>query len=278
MQSLFKLPEDLFHNQTDINFYIYTNNSSNRNRIVFSHHVLCFLIKGVKEIHHANFHQTITNSQYFLLPSGRTLMTDKINNNEYKSLLLFFSDNFLSQFCLSNTIDFTNKNMATNIEVFKKDNFIRNYENSLLLLKNEILNSEELKKIKLNEILNYILINSKEKMFSFISNCFRQKDKIVFMQVIEKNKYTNLTIKELSFLCNMSISTFKRNFHEIYATTPKKYFIDHKMLKAKKLLMKGKYISDISEELQYQNLSSFSKEFKKYFGVSPKEFTNNITY
>ena len=48
------------------------------------------------------------------------------------------------------------------------------------------------------------------------------------------------------------------------------------MEKAGLLLRQNKKPSEIYYELEYENLSSFSNEFKKFFGVSPKNYLNKI--
>lgn len=51
--------------------------------------------------------------------------------------------------------------------------------------------------------------------------------------------------------------------------------MNHRMEKAKQLLQKHKKPSEIYLDLGYENLSSFSLEFKKIYGVSPSKFELN---
>lgn len=276
MKAISKLPEDIIHTGNDIAFYIYSDNKPlRRSKIEFSKNVLCLLMHGQKEIYHANFHKQIDNSQYFLLQAGKSVMVDKAQNQQYQSILLFFSNDFLLDFCLNHDIkSFGDMSEQTNdIPVFRKDDFIINYANSLQLVKDEYLNNKEFKAIKLNEIFNYMLMTQPDQLLRFIyGNCLIDRGQISLMKTVDKYKSTGITIKELSFLCNMSVSTFNRRFEEVYATTPKKYFIDCRMRNARRLLLNKMSLSDISENLGYQNLSTFSREFKKYFGLSPKEY------
>lgn len=275
MTSIVKLPEDFIKQTDSINISIYTSHISlNRSRVEFSQNMLCLLMKGKKEISHTNFNKQIDDSQCFLLQSGKTVMVDRAKNNQYQSILLFFSNDFLIEFCLTNKINLEGSisKYIADIFVFKKDNFILNYAHSLLIVDSEYLNNVEFKKIKLNEIFNYLLLTQPDRLINFIFSCLQNNEQTSFRKIIEQHKYINITMKELSFLCNMSISTFKRKFQEIYSISPQRYFIDSKMQKACRLLLNQTSVSDISEELGYKNLPAFSREFKKHFGVSPKDY------
>jgi len=97
-----------------------------------------------------------------------------------------------------------------------------------------------------------------------------------FIQTIENNKLNKLTIKELSFLSNMSVSTFKREFEKNFNSSPSKWFQDKRLEQAAYLLkIKSKRPSDIFEEIGYENLSNFIQAFKTKFGVTPKQYQTN---
>jgi AraC-like DNA-binding protein len=49
------------------------------------------------------------------------------------------------------------------------------------------------------------------------------------------------------------------------------------MEKARELLLLDQRPSDIYLDLRYQSLSAFSTEFKKHFGISPKQFQSKNT-
>jgi len=84
--------------------------------------------------------------------------------------------------------------------------------------------------------------------------------------------HSNLKLEEIAFLCNMSLSTFKRNFTAEYKVSPGKWLQDKKLQRAKDLLESGHLkSSDIYLEVGYNNLSNFSIAFKNKFGVSPTE-------
>jgi AraC-like DNA-binding protein len=110
--------------------------------------------------------------------------------------------------------------------------------------------------------------------YSLIDNSDNQNRK--FIQTIESNRLTKLTIKELSFLTSMSVSTFKREFEKNFHSSPSKWFQD-KRLEYSAFLLKSssKRPSDIFEEIGYKNLSNFIQAFKIKFGVTPKQFQSN---
>jgi AraC-like DNA-binding protein len=82
-----------------------------------------------------------------------------------------------------------------------------------------------------------------------------------------------LSVEELAFLCNTSLSTFKRRFQKIYGTSPNKWILQKRMELAKHLLEHHhEKPGDIYYKIGYENHSSFSQSFKQVYGVTPRDF------
>jgi len=97
-----------------------------------------------------------------------------------------------------------------------------------------------------------------------------------FIQTIESNQLNKLTIKELSFLSNMSESTFKRMFQKHFNSTPSKWFQDKRLEHSAYLLKnESKRPSDIFEDMGYESLSNFIQAFKTKYGVTPKQYQSS---
>ena len=62
---------------------------------------------------------------------------------------------------------------------------------------------------------------------------------------------------------------FARKFKEVYQRTPHQYLIFVRMEQAKMLLAKGVPLSEVSTSVGFEELSSFSKSFKRYAGINP---------
>jgi AraC family transcriptional regulator, exoenzyme S synthesis regulatory protein ExsA len=261
--------------EAHIQFYS-THKSTIKNKVVFKQNMICFLIHGTKEIVSLNSSLKLNNKQILLLESGSVLMSETLPENQnYESILFFFSDKLLSEFCIKHKLVFPKPgDTKENYRAIDKDDFLQNFQTSITLLRQKL--HPDLLHLKLEELLLYIFHNYKKEFLSFLNPTKFNNAVSIIQDVIATHSEGNLTIDELAFLCNMSISTFKRQFVSLYKTSPKKYFTENKMLKAKQLLNFKKSPSDIYHQLGYESLSSFSNEFKKHFGVSPKQFQKDI--
>lgn len=278
-EQIYNVPELFFgSNLADTNICFYkTNSSSQKNRVCFSQNLLCFLLKGYKEIYSGTNKISLTNDEILLLHTSNSLMTEKTTDDDnYQSILLFFSDRFLMDFAAKNDIKPSLGKLTTNLTRLAKDKYILNFEKSLILIESIITKNKNLVQSKIEEILLYLLEKNEEMVTSFIQSALNKNKDISFLKIINSQSDDNLTTEELSFLCNMSVSTFKRRFSEVFQTTPKQYFIEKKMKKAMSLLQQNRRPSEIYHELGYENLSGFSNEFKKHYGVSPKTFKPQV--
>ena len=88
---------------------------------------------------------------------------------------------------------------------------------------------------KFEEIMLYLTeFNGLDFLYSLINNSDNQTQK--FMQTVESNKLNKLSLKELSFLSNMSVSKFKREFKKHFHNSPSKWFQDKRLEHAAFLL------------------------------------------
>lgn len=136
---------------------------------------------------------------------------------------------------------------------------------------------EPLPESVLNSLMNFILhgiyIESIHEMRSKIDKKHAGLNCHKLVSYIEENICNNITIQMLckKFYCSESYLShlFKKHMHISVAT----YIYRAKMAKAKNWLSQDeKSISEIAELLQYSDVHSFSRSFKKMIGISPSEY------
>lgn len=249
-----------------------------KQQILLNKNTFSFLQEGTKEVFFDNSTYAIDNSQFLLMKSGHCLMTEKLSSNSkyYRSILFFFSNEDVFQFVRKFKLEISNSKTPYSTYSFKYDSFTKRFVNSLLgISKLSKSIQENILKAKFEEIMLYLIdLKGLDFFYSLIDNSDNQNRK--FIQTIESNRLTKLTIKELSFLTSMSVSTFKREFEKNFHSSPSKWFQD-KRLEYSAFLLKSssKRPSDIFEEIGYKNLSNFIQAFKIKFGVTPKQFQSN---
>ena len=249
-----------------------------KQQILLNKNTFSFLQEGTKEVFFDNSAFAIDNSQFLLMKSGHCLMTEKLSNDSehYRSVLFFFSDEEVFKFLRKFKLETSNSKNLHSTYSFKYDSFIKRFVESLIdISKLSKSIQENMLKTKFEEIMLYLIeLKGLDFLYSLIANSDNQNQK--FVQTIESNTLNKLTVKELSFLSNMSVSTFKREFEKNFHSTPSKWFQD-KRLEHSAFLLKSssKRPSDIFEEIGYENLSNFIQAFKIKFGVTPKQYQSN---
>lgn len=82
-----------------------------------------------------------------------------------------------------------------------------------------------------------------------------------------------ITAQTLSDLCGISYSYVKKLFTQKFGMSPKKYAIQMKLNYAAELLSSGRYrITETAAMCGYADVGFFSKQFKLYTGLSPKNY------
>lgn len=132
----------------------------------------------------------------------------------------------------------------------------------------------EVPKNKLNQLNNNLaalgfelLDNSKKQLIEKIKNLIIQKvhhshepDRHNLSEIISKSLH-----KDYSYLSGL--------FSEVEGITIEKYFINHKIERAKELIIYDELsLSEIAETLGYSSVGHLSNQFKKVTGLTPSHF------
>jgi AraC-like DNA-binding protein len=147
---------------------------------------------------------------------------------------------------------------------------------------NGLFGSEQLIKIYLQQILihlvrkgtdilphNRILSSVRERTHNDMTN------KII--KYLEDSLKENITFNDVCKYSNLSPTALKAMFKERTGTGVMEYYITLKIEKAKKLIREGRFnFTEVSELLGYSSIHYFSRQFKRYTGMSPSEYSSSV--
>lgn len=102
---------------------------------------------------------------------------------------------------------------------------------------------------------------SRQTHFSLISRVLKR---------IESQYTENLSVDQLAAEANMSVSAFHHNFKSVTSTSPLQYLKTYRLHKARMMMVHdGMKASAAAMRVGYESASQFSREFKRYFGITP---------
>jgi AraC-like DNA-binding protein len=254
-----------------------------RAMITLPQNLITFLLTGEKTVHFAGAQVSVKPHQFVMLAAGNCLMSEKAAAPEadYHSILVFFHSKFLSDFFDRHT-SLTGKPSKASDQLpfllFEKDEFLNNFTHSLdNLLSGDKPVHPKLQKIKLEELFVYLAVQYPAQIKRIRNMYYEANDDLLIRQAVTSHIASNITVQELAFLCNMSLSTFKRRFARLYDNSPNRWLLEKRMERAAEMLRKSDCkASEIFAELGYENLSSFIQSFKQIYGVTPKQYQLSI--
>ncbi|BBQ82208.1 MULTISPECIES: AraC family transcriptional regulator [Enterobacteriaceae] len=89
---------------------------------------------------------------------------------------------------------------------------------------------------------------------------------------IESQYTESLSVDQLAAEANMSLSAFHHNFKSVTSTSPLQYLKTYRLHKARMMMAHdGLKASAAAMQVGYESASQFSREFKRYFGLTPGE-------
>ena len=203
---------------------------------------------------------------------GSVITHSNIHEN-FCELLVFVPDNFIKTVAQKYQVSLPESvsDHADTVIRLTSDEVLLSYFQSLLThFLQTTPPASSLLKLKFEELLlNILSNNSQQQLHGYFSElCKTSKPSI--REIMELNFFSNLTLNEFARMCARSLSTFKREFTQVYNSTPGKWLMEKRLEYSYYLLeTTDQTVDDICLESGFENQTHFSRVFKKKYGVSP---------
>ncbi|MFN0293321.1 helix-turn-helix domain-containing protein [Pedobacter helvus] len=240
----------------------------------FEEHLLVWLISGETKIIQADEQFVFGAGSTFLIPRNQlaTIFNYPKDGLPHQAVAMHLSALRLRQFY--NHKEIKPKAVKSKIIGFAKHPLLKSCLTSLIpyfeLQENF---PEKIASLKINEAIN-ILRTIDENIDSTLSN-FDEPGKIDLMAFMEKNFMFNMSLKKFGYLTGRSLTTFKRDFGRAFNTTPQRWLTQKRLELAHYHFVENKKRPvEVCYEVGFENLSHFSRAFKKHFGYTPTSLFN----
>ena len=100
---------------------------------------------------------------------------------------------------------------------------------------------------------------------------FKQTDRYIENHICDK-----FCLNELAKIANINKFGFVKKFKTSTGMTPMNYILMRKIFSSKKLISKNSELTDIAYQYNFTDMAHFSKTFKRYIGLSPKKYQENL--
>ena len=243
---------------------------------------------------------TINNNRFNVIPGSYILL-----NGEKDGSVCVDSKNIVKGICINITDKMIGDVIATLqapdtaqsdpelSKFFYTDHFLENHYNAqhtvlgekLLSLGNQIVN-HSFSNENITEELFYDLT---ERLILDQRNVFKQLHAVPSVKLetkrdlcrrillgkefIDSNFTETLTIEQIAKVAGMSEYHFFRLFRQTIGISPYQYLLNKRLSKAVELIKLDFAVSEIAIAMGFSDIYTFSKAFKKHFGVSPSQFT-----
>jgi AraC-like DNA-binding protein len=208
-----------------------------------------------------------------------SVLTHNHVHEDFCELLVFVPDEFIRTVTQKYKLPLAENSAHSDTDtviMLDSDQILQSYFQSLLThFLQATPPTGTLMKLKFEELLLNILSGANHaplKQYLF-DVCRSTKPSI--REIMELNFFSNLSLEEFARLCSRSLSAFKKEFQEIYRTTPGRW-LQGKRLEYCRYLLETTDIAleEVCMESGFENQSHFNRVFKNKYGISPGKFKN----
>jgi AraC-like DNA-binding protein len=135
----------------------------------------------------------------------------------------------------------------------------------------------ELAPMYLREIA-YRLLRSEQRVWLLKSAARENHGNVITAAIafMKQELHHPLSVRDLAEAISMSESGFAHMFKAATGVSPLQFLKQLRMEQASRLLLGGSNVSEAADSVGYSSLSHFISEFKRYFGESPKAYTQRL--
>jgi AraC family transcriptional regulator, exoenzyme S synthesis regulatory protein ExsA len=239
------------------------------------HNYFLYVVKGQKMWQSSRTKYCVREGEAIFVKKGANIIHQFFEEG-FCSLMIFVPDDFISRVIRESTAPLpkcTADHTDTVIRLHL-DEVLKAYFPSVL---SYFAKKEQppvyLLEIKFKELLLDLISSSGNAALCSYFRSLCDQSKTSLREIMESNFMYNLKLEEFACLSGRSISTFKKDFGNVYHCTPGKWLLSRRLEYAKHLLeFTDKNINELVFETGFENASHFIKLFRQAYGVTPLQF------
>jgi AraC-like DNA-binding protein len=243
------------------------------------HNYIYYVLTGQKILHTPTRSYTLIKGNAIFVKKGACIV-EQFFREPFCIVVFIMPDSFIRRFVRENDPMIKKQSASPSNELgiyIDADELLKSFYHSLLPYFTSQQNPpESLIELKFRELLIHILNNpANSQLIDYMR--FLADDRIATLeQVMELNYAYNLPLEAYAKLCNRSLSSFKRDFVDVFKMPPGKWLAEKKLTRSHYLITTtDKPVSDVALESGFENFAHFSKVFKQKFGESPMNLRKN---
>ncbi len=237
-----------------------------------------YVLSGVTKYSDGRNQYVVQNGDALFIRKG-SYVAQQQNAGDYCALFIFVTDDFIHRVADKYP---TNRQMSSGLSTQKSscmiplavDDSLSAYFHSVLsYFPKPIAPSDELLKVKVEELLLNILTSSNNRSLARCLGEIRETGKVSLRDVMERSFMHPMSLEEYAKLCGRSLSTFKSDFYATYNTSPGKWLI-HARVRYAKILIEttNDSVNDIALKSGFKNTAHFVTVFKDEHGMPPLQY------
>jgi AraC-like DNA-binding protein len=260
--------------------------SSNIGSVTLSRYAIGYILHGTKNFFYGDKCCSVSKGEIFYMGIGHHHV-ENIGEEDtpFEEIVFYYTptslQHIISHLNITYGVRFSNNHSCEwcrtrNYVAMPAWNTIKSFFiNTNSYLREELFRHDETaENIKLTELL-YLLISHGDSCIK--SKLLRNMDVASgnFEQIVYNHMFKDISIEQLSEICNRSLTSFKKEFKRHFDMPPHKWYIRQRLIHSRLLLISTtKSVSEIGHECAFPNTSHFIKLFKKEYSITPSAYRN----
>ena len=245
-----------------------------RGTFFLEQHLLYVVLGGSVKLTCGRQTWTVSKNEMILLRRAQSVSYEKQGSEEtglFESQLFAINDELLKDFLTSQQVQIPQMTEELGTQVSPMSDRLVAYCWSLSPYFNDPSQvNPGLLRLKVMELLYNVMDCSKNIFRQMLQ--LRQPMKTDIHRVVEENYTSPISLDELAYLSGRSLSSFKREFQDIYGESPARWIREKRLSKAQQMLRSSSLsVADVAYSLGFENPTHFSRIFKQQYGYAPSQ-------
>ncbi|WCT14320.1 helix-turn-helix domain-containing protein [Mucilaginibacter jinjuensis] len=245
--------------------------------LILDQHALVYIIAGTMKIIYSDQVYTFERNSLILIPRNQLGRLIKLpaESEPFRSVSILFPPDVLRSFYQEKPINLAEKKWSGHLQV-RQHPLIENFFQSLVPyfdVNDEL--PDELASLKIRECLT--LLDAYDGQTKRVLAVSGEPGKIDLADFMDQHFIFNLSLEKFGYLTGRSLTTFKKDFKQLFQMTPGRWLTAKRLERARyQIAVQHRKPIDVFVEVGFENLSHFSIAFKKQFGYSPAHLPDNL--